>query len=56
MKRIVLWAAVAVLGAVSAQAQLVNPSFETEGAQQDLAQDWSRWGNWINGETVWTPV
>jgi hypothetical protein len=45
-----------MMAAVSARAQLVNPSFETAGAQEDLAQGWSRWGDWMNRESVWTPV
>jgi hypothetical protein len=50
-------AAVLALSVISASAQtLVNPSFETEGPQGDLAAGWSRWGDWMNRETGWTPV
>jgi len=42
--------------AVSVQAQLVNPSFENKGPQDDQAEGWLRWGDWINRETTWTPV
>lgn len=56
MKNRAVVMALLMMAAVSAQAQLVNPSFEVEGAQQDLAQNWSRWGDWINRETGWTPV
>ena len=35
---------------------LVNPSFEEPGDQEDLAAGWSRWGDWINRETGWTPI
>jgi hypothetical protein len=45
-----------MMAAVSARAQLVNASFETAGEQEDLAQGWSRWGDWMNRESVWTPV
>jgi hypothetical protein len=46
-----------VLAAMSASGQaLVNPSFENEGTQADLAAGWSRWGDWINRETGWSPV
>ena len=45
-----------MFAALSAKGQLVNPSFETEGAQTDLSEGWSRWGDWINRETGWTPV
>ena len=45
-----------MMAAVSAQAQLVNTSFETQGAQSDVAEGWSRWGDWMNRESVWTPV
>ncbi len=45
-----------VFAALSAKGQLANPSFETQGTQTDLADGWSRWGDWINRETGWTPV
>ena len=45
-----------IMGAVSAQAQLVNPSFENKGAQDDVADGWMRWGDWMNRESAWTPV
>ena len=48
--------ALLMMAAVSAGAQLVNSSFENAGAQEDLAQDWSRWGDWMNRESTWTPV
>ncbi len=35
---------------------LQNPSFEEKGQQDDLAQHWNRWGQWINRETKWTPA
>lgn len=49
---VALW----MMAAVSAQAQLANPSFENEGASSDMAESWSRWGDWMNRETGWTPV
>jgi hypothetical protein len=45
-----------MMAAVSVQAQLVNPSFENKGPQDDQAEGWLRWGDWINRETTWTPV
>ncbi len=57
MNRSMRMAAVLALSVISASAQtLVNPSFETEGAQPDLAEGWSRWGDWMNREMGWTPV
>jgi hypothetical protein len=44
------------MAAVSAQAQLVNSSFENKGPQDDQAEGWLRWGDWMNRETTWTPV
>jgi hypothetical protein len=48
--------ALLMMAAVSAQAQMVNSSFETKGAQDDLADGWQRWGDWMNRESAWTPV
>ena len=45
-----------MMAAVSAQAQLVNPSFENQGTQSDMAEGWSRWGDWMNRESAWMPV
>jgi hypothetical protein len=45
-----------LMAAVSAQAQLVNPSFENKGPQDDQAEGWLRWGDWMNRESAWTPV
>jgi len=56
MKNKVAVVVLLMMAAVSAQAQLVNSSFETAGAQEDLAEGWSRWGDWMNRESVWTPV
>lgn len=54
-KSLVIIAALAT--ALSAGAQtLENPSFEMEGTQSDMAKGWSRWGDWINRETGWTPT
>ena len=52
------WIIIAALAAaLSAGAQtLENPSFEMEGTQSDMAKGWSRWGDWINRETGWTPT
>lgn len=35
---------------------LANSSFEEVGHEPDVASAWSRWGNWINRETAWTPT
>lgn len=35
---------------------LQNPSFEIKGDSEDRAEDWSRWGDWMNRETTWSPV
>ena len=48
--------ALLMMAAGSAGAQLVNSSFETAAAQEDMAQSWSRWGDWMNRESQWTPV
>lgn len=45
-----------MMAAVSVQAQLVNPSFENKGPQDDQAEGWLRWGDWMNRESGWTPV
>ncbi|MEY2487056.1 MAG: endoglucanase [Verrucomicrobiota bacterium] len=42
--------------ALKADELLKNPSFETEGKSSDTAADWSRWGDWVNRETGWTPT
>ena len=61
----VLVALALLAGALSVPAQqqnlLLNPSFEEaertlENPFDDLASSWGRWGNWMNRETVWTPV
>ena len=48
--------AVLMMGALSVQAQMENASFEVEGSSGDQAEAWSRWGDWMNRETGWTPV
>jgi hypothetical protein len=48
--------ALLMMAAVSAQAQLVNSSFEIKGPQDDQAEGWLRWGDWMNREMTWTPV
>jgi endoglucanase len=35
---------------------LQNGSFETPGEQNDLADHWRRWGDWMNREDSWTPT
>ena len=58
MKRFALLSLVAALFCtLQAGAQtLYNASFEQEGESADLASSWSRWGDWVNRETGWTPV
>jgi hypothetical protein len=48
--------ALLMMAAVSAGAQLVNSSFENKGPQDDQAEGWLRWGDWMNRESTWTPV
>ena len=48
--------AVLMMGALSVQAQMENASFEVEGSSGDQAESWSRWGDWMNRESGWTPV
>ncbi|MFT3787620.1 MAG: cellulase family glycosylhydrolase [Tepidisphaeraceae bacterium] len=35
---------------------LANGSFEDAGDQEELAAHWSRWGDWMNRETGWSPT
>ncbi len=56
MKKSAIVVALMMWAAVSARAQMVNPSFEDEGEQGDLAAGWLRWGDWMNREAAWTPV
>lgn len=35
---------------------LKNGSFEAQGEQPNLAAGWSRWGDWIDRETAWSPT
>lgn len=56
MKSRVVVIALLMMAAVSARAQLVNASFETKGPQDDQAEGWMRWGDWMNRESTWTPV
>lgn len=56
MNKFRIMAVVFVAGALASSAQsLVNPSFEDQGEQPDLAAGWSRWGDWMNREVGWTP-
>ena len=35
---------------------LKNASYEEAGSTADAAANWSRWGDWMNRETGWTPT
>ncbi|MDB5327840.1 MAG: glycoside hydrolase family protein [Phycisphaerales bacterium] len=35
---------------------LTNGSFEQPGESADQATNWSRWGDWINHESAWSPT
>ena len=53
---------IASLSISNAENLIKNPSFEEsdtssgENTNGDRAENWGRWGHWINRETGWTPV
>ena len=56
MKRILPYLTLLFLVTSALAQTLENPSFEEAGASPDVAAHWSRWGDWMNRETAWSPT